>query len=172
MPAVTRAAVALGSNIGHRAGHLADAVTAIAALEGTTVVAVSDVYETDPAGGPQQGAYLNAVVIIDTGLVPTALLAACHAIEQHAGRQRVQHWGPRTLDLDVLVHGDTVSTGAIDLPHPRAHERAFVLVPWAQVASDMYVPGHGRVGDLAHSVGNDGVRWAGAADLITTGVLA
>ena len=156
---MTRVALALGANLGDREANLATAVAALAASPHVSLVAVSDVYETDPVGGPEQPAYLNAVVIADTDLAPEDLLARCHDIEQQCGRTREVHWGPRTVDIDVLVHGQQVLDGPMVLPHPRAHERAFVLVPWVQVAPDMEVPGRASVAELATSVGDAGVRW-------------
>ena len=107
-------------------------------------------YETDPVGGPaDQPAYLNAVVVADTVLEPQALLALAHRVEDAHGRVRVEHWGARTLDVDVLaVDALRSDDPVLTLPHPRAHERAFVLVPWSDVDPDFDVPGRGRVRDL------------------------
>ena len=135
--------VALGSNVGDRAAHLAAARAAMAALPGTVVVATSRVVETDPVGPPGQGPYLNAVDVVRTTLAPRVLLEALLAIERTRGRDRsreLRH-GPRTLDLDLLAYGDAVPGGparieapALQVPHPRMHERAFVLVPLSDVA--------------------------------------
>ena len=129
--------IALGSNLGDRGETLAAAVDALDALPGLTVTSVSPVVETDPVGGPDQPAYLNAVATGRADLDPAALLAALHAIEGHHGRKREVHWGARTLDLDLVQFGapgtrhEVVSDEpALVLPHPRAAERAFVLVPW------------------------------------------
>jgi 2-amino-4-hydroxy-6-hydroxymethyldihydropteridine diphosphokinase len=146
----TRVALALGANLGDRPATLDSAVAQIGAAPGVDVVAVSPVYETDPVGGPSgQPAYLNAVLVADTTLDPDQLLALAHRVEDAHGRVRLEHWGPRTLDVDVLAVGGTTSDRPeLTLPHPRAHERAFVLVPWADVDPDFVVPGRGRVRDL------------------------
>ena len=126
---MTRVFLGLGSNLGDRREHLR---TAIASLP--DVVAVSDAYETDPVGGPDQGRFLNLVVELDTDLEPHALLGVCHRIESAAGRVRDVRWGPRTLDVDILwIEGVTVDTPDLQVPHPRMMERRFVLEPLAEV---------------------------------------
>ncbi|MEZ5117903.1 MAG: 2-amino-4-hydroxy-6-hydroxymethyldihydropteridine diphosphokinase [Candidatus Nanopelagicales bacterium] len=156
---VRRAAFSLGANLGDRLAALQAAVDTLAGAPGVDLVAVSPVYETDPVGGPEQPAYLNAVVVADVTVDAPALLAAAHTAERALGRTREVRWGPRTLDVDVLAVGDEVRDDpALTLPHPRAHERGFVLVPWAAADPDAVLPGHGRVADLAAAVGADGVR--------------
>lgn len=129
-----RALLGLGSNLGDRQHHLRAAVDS---LQG--VVSVSPVYETEPVGGPGgQPAYLNVVVELDTDLTPRQLLGVCHRLEAAAGRVRDVRWGPRTLDVDILWH----ELGPVDepdlvVPHPRMHERRFVMVPLADVAPDL-----------------------------------
>ncbi len=142
-PEPVEAVLALGANLGDRAATLRAAVLELAAADGVDVVAVSDVVETDPVGGPEQPDYLNAVVVVRTTIPPRALLAVGQLVEQRHGRERQIRWGARTLDVDVLAFGppddpgEVVSDDAdLTLPHPRAHERAFVLVPWAQVQPD------------------------------------
>ena len=149
-PADRRAAFALGANLGDRAAALRGAVRALAATNGIEVVAVSPPYETDPVGGPAgQSPYLNAVVVTHTRLPAAALLAAAHTVEDQYLRVRTRRWGPRTLDVDLLaVDAEVVTTPELTIPHPRAHLRAFVLVPWADVDPGFEVPGHGRVADL------------------------
>ena len=129
-----RAFLALGSNLGDRREHLRRAV---AGLPG--VVAVSPVYETDPVGGPPgQGAYLNAVVELDPDLTPRELLGVAHRLEEEAGRVRAERWGPRTLDVDVLLVGDlVVDEPDLQVPHPRLRQRAFVLVPLHDLAPEV-----------------------------------
>ena len=152
-------ALALGSNLGDSAAILQGAIDDLASVEGIGIIAVSPTYETDPVGGPEQDAYLNAVVIATTDLDPWALLAVTQSIEQHWHRVREVRWGPRTLDIDILaVDAETVDSDDLVIPHPRAHERGFVLVPWAEVAPDAQIPGHGRVGDLVGQVDASGVR--------------
>jgi 2-amino-4-hydroxy-6-hydroxymethyldihydropteridine diphosphokinase len=134
---VHRALLALGSNLGDRAGHLRAAVAGIPGLE-----AVSDVYETAPVGGPEQGAYLNLVVRLRTDASARELLDLCRRLEAAAERVREVRWGPRTLDVDVLwVDGETVDEPDLEVPHPRMFERAFVLVPLGDVAPDLVPAG-------------------------------
>jgi len=129
-----RAYLGIGTNLGDRLAFLQGAVDGLAATPGIAVVGVSHVYETDPVGGPEQPDFLNAVVGVDTTLTPHELLAACQRLEQDAHRVRREHWGPRTLDVDVLLFGDEqVDTPDLVVPHPRAAVRAFVLVPLADL---------------------------------------
>ncbi|MDT3445547.1 2-amino-4-hydroxy-6-hydroxymethyldihydropteridine diphosphokinase [Pseudofrankia sp. BMG5.37] len=140
------AVLALGSNLGDREATLRAAVALLDKRLG--VLAVSPVYETVPVGGPPQDDYLNAVLLAGAAS-PRELLAAAREAEQAADRVRTVRWGPRTLDVDVIACGPVVSDDPeILLPHPRAHLRAFVCVPWLDVAPDAAVPGHGRVADL------------------------
>ena len=129
------AIVALGSNLGNRTAMLRLALSRLHSDAGP-IVAQSQVFETDPIGGPdQQGPFLNMVATLHTGLGPQALLACCLDIERTAGRLRLQHWGPRTLDIDVLFYDDVVlHSETLTLPHPRLGERRFVLTPLAEVA--------------------------------------
>lgn len=134
---MTIAYLGLGSNLGDRLAHLQAAVDGLAASPHVRVVAVSQVYETTPVGGPQQGDYLNAVVAVDTTLEARELLGVAQDLEQQEHRVRRERWGPRTLDVDVLLVGDTrVSEPDLVVPHPRLTERAFVLVPLADVAHE------------------------------------
>ncbi|MFV0526644.1 MAG: 2-amino-4-hydroxy-6-hydroxymethyldihydropteridine diphosphokinase [Acidimicrobiales bacterium] len=128
-----RAVIALGSNLGDREDYLRSAVRSLG-----SVTAMSQVYETEPIGGPDaQGAYLNMVVAIETGLDPFALLRHCQSLEAGAHRQRDVHWGPRTLDVDILFYDDArIETDALVVPHPRIGERRFVLVPLNDVAPE------------------------------------
>jgi 2-amino-4-hydroxy-6-hydroxymethyldihydropteridine diphosphokinase len=129
-----RAYLGLGSNLGDRAALLQGAVDGLAATDGITVVAVSPVYETEPVGGPEQPEYLNAVVAVDTELTPRQLLDVAQRLEDTAGRVRAEHWGPRTLDVDVLLVGEEhVDEPDLVVPHPRLYERAFVMVPLADL---------------------------------------
>jgi 2-amino-4-hydroxy-6-hydroxymethyldihydropteridine diphosphokinase len=134
---VTRAYLGLGSNLGDRAGQLQLAVDELATTTGVRVVAVSKVYETSPVGGPDQDDYLNAVVAIETDLNARGLLAVAQHLEQLAARVRTVRWGPRTLDVDVLLVGDeNVTDSDLEVPHPRLYERGFVLAPLRDVAPD------------------------------------
>jgi 2-amino-4-hydroxy-6-hydroxymethyldihydropteridine diphosphokinase len=145
---LTRAYLALGSNLGDRAAHLQSAVDELDAMSGVRVVGVSRVYETAPVGGPEQGDYLNAVVAVETDLDPFGLLAAAQACEQRAGRERRERWGPRTLDVDVLLYDDVqMDDATLTIPHPRMWERGFVLAPLRDVAPDL-VDASGRWPDV------------------------
>ena len=144
--------VGLGSNVGDRAAEIESAIDEIAALASTTLVARSSLYRSPPLAA-SGGEYLNAVVRLRTALAPHALLHALQAIEQAHGRERPFANAPRTLDLDLLLHGDAVLDGSgLTLPHPRLHERAFVLVPMAEIAPGLVVPGRGALGALCANV--------------------
>lgn len=154
-----RAAIGLGSNQGDRLAMLQRAVDKLADTEAVVVVAVSPVFETDPVGGPDQPDYLNAVVVVETALLPRALLERALEVEQEHGRVRTQRWGPRTIDIDLLsIAGVAVDEPDLKLPHPRAHERAFVLVPWAAVDPGAFLPEGGKVRVLAEAIDRRGVR--------------
>jgi 2-amino-4-hydroxy-6-hydroxymethyldihydropteridine diphosphokinase len=153
-----RVAFGLGSNLGDRIGHLRAAVSGLAA-GGVDDVLVSSLYETDPVGGPAQPDYLNAVAVGETSMPAHELLTLAKSLEAEAQRVRTVRNAPRTLDVDILALGDLVlHTDQLTVPHPRAHERAFVLVPWAEVDPDFVVPGLGEVARLADAVDASGVR--------------
>jgi 2-amino-4-hydroxy-6-hydroxymethyldihydropteridine diphosphokinase len=127
---VRRAYLGIGSNVGDRLAHLQLAVDIVGTVPGLTVVAVSPVYETDPVGGPVQDDFLNAVIAVETSLEPRGLLLVAQAAERAARRVRDVHWGPRTLDVDVLLFADVVLNDPdLTIPHPWMYERAFVLAP-------------------------------------------
>jgi dihydroneopterin aldolase/2-amino-4-hydroxy-6-hydroxymethyldihydropteridine diphosphokinase len=163
-----RAVIALGANLGVVQATLESAVRALADVDGLRITAVSDLFETDPVGGPDQPVYLNAVVLARTRLAPFALLTELHSIEADHGRVRETRWGARSLDLDIVQYGDPVvgsdmvsQDPELMLPHPRAHERAFVLAPWFAVdpeaqlrVGEALVP----VGELLERTEQDGIR--------------
>ncbi|GAB3663330.1 2-amino-4-hydroxy-6-hydroxymethyldihydropteridine diphosphokinase [Streptomyces sparsus] len=156
-----RAVVSLGSNLGNRLETLQGAVDALEDTPGVRVKAVSPVYETEPWGVEpgSQPAYFNAVVLLKTTLPPDSLLERGHAIEEAFERVRDERWGPRTIDVDIVSYQDVVSEDPrLTLPHPRVHERAFVLVPWHDVDPVAEVPGRGPVVELLTEVGRDGVQ--------------
>lgn len=160
--------IAAGANLGDRRATLEAAVRALDAIDGLSVVAVAPFVETDPVGGPEQPDYLNTVVIARSRLAPLHLLDELHRIERWHRRTREVRWGARTLDLDLIQVGDpadgsdlTSGTDELTLPHPRAHERAFVLVPWASVepgACLRTADGVTPVNDLLERVDRGGVR--------------
>ena len=169
-----RTVLALGSNLGDRLATLQGGVDAllgpgepgssVPGPSGLALVALSPVYETVPVGGPPQPEYLNAVLIAETTLPAAAVLRRGQAAEAVFGRVREEVWGPRTLDVDVIVYGDVVSDDPeLTLPHPRAWERAFVLAPWLDADPGAEIPGQGRVAELlaaavARNGGQPGVR--------------
>ncbi len=145
------ACIALGSNLGDRHAHIRAALDALAALPRTTLLAASSIHETDPVGPVTQGRFLNAAAAIDTSLPPRELLDRLLAIEQSRGRDRSaeQRWGPRTLDLDLLLYGSLViNEPGLVIPHPRLHERRFVLEPLAEIAAETLVPGYSTVSQI------------------------
>ncbi len=145
---MTRAFLALGSNLGDRHAHLQGAVEFLHAEPEIVVLAVSPVYETDPVGGPVQDDFLNAVIEIETDRSPRQLLEIAHAAETVADRVRVERWGPRTLDVDIVfIDGVTVDEPDLTIPHPRWRERDFVLAPMHDLAPDLVeLPRDGRHG--------------------------
>lgn len=145
-----QACIGLGANLGDAAQTLRGAFVALAALPQTTLRAHSQLYSTPAWGNPDQPAFVNAAAVLDTTLGGAELLDALLAIERSFGRVRdaAVHWGPRTLDLDLLLYGEQViDLPQLQVPHPYLHERAFVLVPLAEIAGDAMIPGHGRVRD-------------------------
>ena len=145
---MTLAYLGLGSNLGDRLAHLRRAV-ALLEKRGVRVLRSSRVYETDPVGGPSQPDYLNAVVEVETDGAARDLLGVCLSVEEALGRERDERWGPRNIDVDVLTFGDeTIDEPDLTVPHPRMHERAFVLIPLLELDPDPQLPGGRRAGDL------------------------
>ncbi|BBC35570.1 2-amino-4-hydroxy-6-hydroxymethyldihydropteridine diphosphokinase [Streptomyces graminofaciens] len=154
------AVISLGSNLGNRLDNLQGAIDALEDTPGVRIKAVSPVYETEPWGvAPgSQPSYFNAVVVLKTTLPPSSLLERAQAVEEAFHRVRAEHWGPRTLDVDIVAYADVVSDDPVlTLPHPRAHERAFVLAPWHDVDPEAQLPGRGPVGRLLATVTREGV---------------
>ena len=146
-----KAVIALGSNIGDTKANLDLALTML--REATDVKQVSSCYSTKPVGYTDQPDFLNAVCIIETELPAMALLAMLQGIEKVMGRERTIKWGPRTIDLDIIQYGDLISKAEeLTLPHPRAHERKFVLEPWHEIEPDAILLTHGKISDLLHSI--------------------
>jgi len=141
--------VGIGSNLGDRETHLRSAIDLLAAEDGIEIVAVSRLRETEPVGPVEQGPFLNGAVQVTTDLTPQQLLERLLAIEQRLGRVRAERFGPRTIDLDLLVYGDeVVEEAGLTVPHPRLHERRFALEPLAELAPGLVVPGRGPVSAL------------------------
>lgn len=160
MRPIRQAVLSLGSNLGERHGKLQGAVDALEDTPEVTVVAISSVYETDPVDAVEgSGKFLNAVVLIDTTLTVHTLLDRALAIEDAFGRERSEPGAPRTLDVDLIVVGPRVADDeSLKLPHPRAHERGFVLVPWLEIDPEGEIPGRGFVADLLEGVDTSGVH--------------
>lgn len=144
---MTTVVLGLGSNLGERLATLQRAVDLLA-VERVRAVECSRVWETDPVGPPQPD-FLNAVVRAETKLEPLELLEACHRVEESLGRVRMERWGPRTIDIDVLLYGDVVvDEPALTVPHPRMTERAFVVLPLLELDPDPVLPDGTRVKDV------------------------
>lgn len=155
---IRRAVFSFGSNVGDRLANLQDGLNSLLEAPGIHAVSVSPVYETTPVGGPPQDDYLNAVLIVDTDLTARTILERALAVEAAYGRERNERWGPRVLDIDIIAIGDRRADDAdLQLPHPRAAERAFVLAPWLAIDPDAEIPGQGLVRDLLAEVDTTGV---------------
>jgi 2-amino-4-hydroxy-6-hydroxymethyldihydropteridine diphosphokinase len=145
-----KAVVSLGANIGDPKANLDLAVALL--RESTDVIAVSSYLQTKPVGGPEQPDYLNAVAIVESELPAKDLLAVLNGIETAMGRTREIHWGPRVIDLDLIQYGGLlVNEEKLTLPHPRAHERRFVLAPWFEIDPEAILLTHGRISDLLNT---------------------
>jgi 2-amino-4-hydroxy-6-hydroxymethyldihydropteridine diphosphokinase len=146
-----RAVIALGSNLGNRELNIDSAIAELAKI--IEITHLSTNHETDPVGGPEQPKYLNAILIAETHLDPHELLISMLEIENKLGRKREIHWGPRIIDLDLIVVGDeVVVSDVLVLPHPRAHERKFVLEPWFEIDPTAQIPGFGLVESILQRI--------------------
>ena len=142
-----KAVISLGANIGNPEEQMQLAIAML--REATDVIALSSIYTTEPVGGPEQPNYLNAICITESDLPAADLLALLHGVEKTLGREHVERWGPRTIDLDLIQYGTILSSAQeLELPHPRAHERKFVLEPWLEVEPDAILLTHGKVSEL------------------------
>lgn len=142
-----KAVISLGANIGNPEEQMQLAIAML--REATEVVAISSIYSTKPVGGPEQPDYLNAICIVESELPAADLLALLQGIEKTLGRERHERWGPRTIDLDLIQYGKILSSAQeLELPHPRAHERKFVLEPWFEIEPDAILLTHGKISDL------------------------
>jgi 2-amino-4-hydroxy-6-hydroxymethyldihydropteridine diphosphokinase len=160
MKPLRKVVYSIGSNLGDRLGNVQGAVDAISDTPDVIVVDISSVYETTPVGGPADSPqFLNIVVVAETTLEPQTLVERAFAIEEAFGRAREgERWGPRTLDVDLIMVGNViVDQEDLRLPHPLAHERAFVLVPWYEVDPTAEIVGKGAIGDLLTKADATGV---------------
>jgi 2-amino-4-hydroxy-6-hydroxymethyldihydropteridine diphosphokinase len=159
--------VALGANLEDPVSQVTAGLAALGSLPRTRLVAQSSLYRTAPVGYAAQPDFINAVAMVETALSPRELLDALLAIERHHGRVRDFPNAPRTLDLDVLLYGDLqVREDGLTIPHPRMHERAFVLAPLAEIASPKIIPGRGVIGELLRAIDAAGVARIGSADQV------
>ena len=156
-----KAYVGLGSNLGARESHLQEALSRLAALPTIEVVQVSSLYETAPVGVTDQPEFINAAAAVETALGPEDLLEVLLRIENQMGRVRTFRWGPRVIDLDLLLYGDQqIALPDLIVPHPRLLERAFVLVPLAEIAPELVLPGETKtVKEFADYFSGDGNIW-------------
>jgi 2-amino-4-hydroxy-6-hydroxymethyldihydropteridine diphosphokinase len=159
MKPLRKVVYSIGSNVGDRLGNLQGAVDAISDTPDVIVVDISSVYETDSIGGPENSPkFLNLIIVAETTLEPRTLLERALAIEDAFGRVREERWAPRTLDVDLIMVGNTETDQPdMKLPHPLAHERAFVLIPWAEIDPRGELPGRGKVVDLQSAADASGV---------------
>lgn len=160
-----RACIGLGANLGDPGQAVRAAFLALGALPESRLLATSRLYRTPAWGRVDQPDYINAAALLDTRLAPAALLAQLLDIERRAGRVRDgERWGPRLLDLDLLLYGDrSIDMPGLRVPHPHLHERAFALVPLAEIAADAPFPGHGSVGEALRRIDTEGVEAVGNA---------
>ena len=161
MMPVIQVCIGLGANLGDASDTLREAVEALDHREGITVREVSRFYRTPAWGREDQPDFINAVALLETSLTPRALLERLLAVETEFGRHRPdgERWGPRTLDLDLLLYGDAViDEPGLRVPHPHLHERAFALLPLAEIAPEAEIPGIGMVGKLAAGMAVDGIE--------------
>ncbi|WJY26707.1 2-amino-4-hydroxy-6-hydroxymethyldihydropteridine diphosphokinase [Sporosarcina trichiuri] len=157
--------LSIGTNMGDREANLARAVDLLRAADGVGPAVVSSIYETAPVGLTEQADFLNVAVRVETSLSAGELLEVCQRIEQELGRVRTVRWGPRTADLDILLYNEErMDTETLTIPHPRMHERAFVLIPLAELAPDVQEPGSGRLYREMPAAAEGGVRLWKAAD--------
>ncbi|MFM1818451.1 MAG: hypothetical protein RIS61_49 [Actinomycetota bacterium] len=156
---MSKSYLSIGSNLGDRFEYLQNAVLEICNNSQISKVKVSSIYETTPVGGPRQDDFLNAVVEIETQLSPKELLTFAQQLEHKANRVRTEHWGPRTLDVDILDYENEVSNSSeLTLPHPRISERAFVVVPWLEIAPNVVISDLGKLAELFDQIDRSGVQ--------------
>ena len=164
MAKAVKAVLALGANLGDRYQNIKGAIKALDAVPGIKVTAKSPLVEsvalTEEGFDDSKPAYLNGVIEVSTTLKPKQLLESVRDVETEFGRIRIERWGSRTLDIDIIVMGDELrATKSLTIPHPRAFERSFVLVPWSLLDPEAVLPGHGRVADLAVPLAHEVQVW-------------
>ena len=146
-----KAVIALGANLGNPQENIDLALALL--KDATEITAISSMYITKPVGGPAQPDYINAIALAESDLPAADFLSMLHGIETALGRERVEHWGPRTIDLDLIQYGSILSySDELLLPHPRAHERRFVIEPWHEIDPDGILLTHGRIDALLRTL--------------------
>ena len=156
---MTTVYIGLGSNMERPRQHITTAIEALGKIQSTQTVNVSSLYKSKPVGPQDQDDYVNAVAELETELMPLDLLDSLQAIENEHGRVRKEHWGPRTLDLDILMFGDEViQNDRLTIPHPEMMNRSFVLVPLAEIKPDCFIPEKGLLNDLLTNIDRDGLE--------------
>ncbi|MCZ6802911.1 MAG: 2-amino-4-hydroxy-6-hydroxymethyldihydropteridine diphosphokinase [Proteobacteria bacterium] len=156
---MTIAYIGLGSNMDSPRQHITTAIQSLGEIQSTRIVIVSSLYKSKPMGPQNQGDYINAVVQIETEMGPTELLDCLQAIENEHGRVRVEHWGPRTIDLDILMFGnEIIQNDRLTVPHPEITNRPFVIVPLAEIDPACVIPEEGLVSDLILRIDQDGLE--------------
>lgn len=156
---MTTVFIGLGSNLDSPKQHITTAIESIGEIQSTHVTKVSSLYKSKPVGPQDQGDYVNAVVELETELTPLDLLDNLQTIENEHGRVRNERWGPRTLDLDILMYGEEIiQNDRLTIPHVEMINRCFVLVPLAEIIPDIHIPGKGPVNDLLNTVNQDGLE--------------
>ncbi|MCL6471299.1 MAG: 2-amino-4-hydroxy-6-hydroxymethyldihydropteridine diphosphokinase [Firmicutes bacterium] len=158
--------LSLGSNLGDRQGYLKEAVQIIGTTPGVNIIKVSSVYETEPIGDVPQGNFYNIIVKVKTGLSPHDLLALAQKVEAKLGRQRQLHWGPRTIDVDIIIYSEAqIDEEDLKVPHPEMLNRAFVLVPLVEIEPDIELPGNGFIRAYLDKVAGQGIKKIGSLNL-------
>jgi len=156
----------LGSNLGYRIGNINEALRRLDEIPGIKIERASSLYETEPVGLRKQPDFINAVAEVSTSLSPAELLHAVMQVEKDMGRVRTVHWGPRTIDIDILIYDDvSVNTPELVIPHPRMQERAFVLVPLYEIAPALKLKDGRGIGEVIESLGRQGVHKIGQEEL-------
>jgi len=156
---MTIAYIGLGSNMESPRQHITTAIHSLGEIQSTDILNVSSLYKSKPLGPQNQGDYINAVVQIETEMEPTELLDCLQAIENEHGRVRAEHWGPRIIDLDILMFGDEIiQNNILTIPHPEITNRSFVIVPLAEIDPACVIPGKGLVSDLLLEIDQDGLE--------------
>jgi len=156
---MTIAYIGLGSNMESPRQHITTAIQSLGEIQSTRIINVSSLYKSKPMGPQNQGDYINAVVQIETEMEPTELLNCLQAIENDHGRVRAEHWGPRTIDLDILMFGnEIIQNDRLTVPHPEITNRSFVIVPLAEIDPACVVPEKGLVSDLILRIDQDGLE--------------